>query len=82
MKITILKAMDEEGYRQGCTILIDDEKFLRFFDVTEDNNLARNFNDIYQIPALISNIVAAAADEDVVSVEEKTVTWDEFWDRC
>lgn len=60
-------------------MLIDGKQFMRFKDGDpEDNSLGRNFNDVYLIHDLLSNVVKATEAGEKVEVSHREVFWDEF----
>lgn len=54
MKIDVFDYEIEEYVRNGYEIDVDDKSFMGFRDgEPEDNNLYRNFGDVYSIPELL-----------------------------
>ena len=68
------EAMEKRDYRDSISIHIDGVLKLSFFDgEPEDNNLSRNFNDVYKIADLLSKAYRAGRLNEQFGIEEREV---------
>ena len=79
MKVTIITpegdAADRD-YRDGYTIRVDGKVGASFFDgESEDNTIARNFSDIYNIPELMKRAWEAGKNGESFEVTRETEEW-------
>ena len=76
---------DDYEVRSGFTIIVDGRIVFEVMDgESEDNSLARNFNDIYSLPALIDQIYGRGESDEANDREERLPTFDhevKTWDE-
>lgn len=75
MLIRVLTSVDEDDYRSRVEIDTPVGN-LEFGDgEPEDNNLGRNFNDVYSIAQLIKDVVNHIDEGETIEIEEVEVPW-------
>ena len=68
---------DDNDFRERLTILVDDKKVFGVYDgEPEDNTLARNFNDCYNVVDLMKKAYEAGACGEELIITEEMVTND------
>ena len=75
MKITITsltkKGLKDRDYRDVVKISVEGGPTLEFFDgEPEDNNMGRNFNDVYQIGELLNKVYQAGKLDEGFEFDE------------
>lgn len=82
MNIEIKYFEDDDGweYRQGVRITIDGDNVLDVMDgEIEDNNLSRNFSDIYNIKDIIEKVYNAGLNNQELVLKVEELPWDKYW---
>lgn len=79
MLIQYISAEDEDDCRSAFSIFVDGERLFKFVDgEPEDNNLARNFNDILKIHELVEKTKEACKNGEEIEVEDLELSWSDF----
>lgn len=78
MKLTFVtlteNAIAERDYCDLYAIEIDDKKVFSVADgEPEDNNLSRNFNDVYKLKELLLTMYQAGADSEKLEINDTEV---------
>ena len=78
MKVEVLtlteEGLEERDFSDALIIKVDGEKIFKFFDgEPEDNTLSRNFNDVFNIVAVIKKAYEAGKEGEELVVESKEV---------
>ena len=86
MKIEFLSSHNPEEHRKAFAVFVDGDLFMEFIDGDhEDNNLDRNFKDIYHLPKLIKIIDSLIEISDVsnskLEIIQTQVDWNTFFER-
>ena len=88
MKITTIsssdKFLEENDWRSHFSLEVETEANTSKISFTEgepeDNNLGRNFNDVYSIEELLEMAHTAGKNGEALEFENKTVDdWEEIW---
>lgn len=67
-------------YRQAVRITIDGVNMLDVMDgEIEDNNLSRNFSDIYNIKDIIEKVYNAGLNKQELVLKVEELPWDKYW---
>lgn len=73
MRIRFISAPENDDCRDRVVIEVNGKDYMSFYDgEPEDNNLCRNFNDIYSIPNLITLVLLASKSGEEIIVERVT----------
>lgn len=79
MQVIIKHLKDNPDYRQGIQIFIDGEQVFYALDgEPEDNSLARNFSDCYQIESMLRKAHAVGYCGESIEVQNIKVDLEEF----
>jgi len=71
MEVRVVKSFDEDEYRSGLEIYVDDNSVFSVYDgEPEDNSLRRNFNDCYNIVSLLRVAFTAGAEGKEFVIKE------------
>ena len=78
MRLTVISLTDEAiKKRDGsdtCVLEIDGEKVFQVSDgEPEDNNLSRNFNDVWQLQGILERVFKAGKEDEVLQIEREEV---------
>lgn len=77
-----IKYFEDDGweYRQGVRITIDGDNMLDVMDgEIEDNNLSRNFSDVYNIKDIIEKVYNAGLNNQELVLKVEDLPWDKYW---
>lgn len=77
MKIIISRLSEEElerrEYQDKFSIDVDETRLYFADGEPEDNNLSRNFSDVYSIPKLLKKAYNAGKNGEKFEIEEKEI---------
>ena len=80
MRLLIKKAFDDTWDYREAFIVKTDNNYVQFVDgEIEDNNLRRNFNDVYTIPYMIKEAYEAGKRGEELTITDEEVDWKDLW---
>ena len=80
MRLLIKKAFDDTWDYREAFIVKTDNNYVQFVDgEIEDNNLRRNFNDVYTIPCMIKEAYEAGKRGEELTITDEEVDWKDLW---